>query len=127
MPSETVASTFPFNSAELVMPTGVVHGINLSTNSVIILDRFALPNHNEVVLATSGAGKSFYVKRDILRHYSQGVRCLLIDPEREYKPLALALGGQHINLSANTRNVINPLHIRPAPLDAAGEDGEEDD
>jgi DNA helicase HerA-like ATPase len=56
---------------------------------LVIFDRFGggLPNHNSVVLATSGAGKSFAVKLEILRYLLEGVDVIVIDPENEYKPL----------------------------------------
>jgi len=40
---------------------------------------------NSVVLATSGAGKSYTVKLEIMRYLLTGVDVIVIDPENEYK------------------------------------------
>jgi len=42
---------------------------------------------NSVVLATSGAGKSFLVKLEVLRYLLNGIDVIIIDPENEYKGL----------------------------------------
>lgn len=47
---------------------------------------------NSVVLATSGAGKSFTVKLEIMRYLMQGITVMVIDPENEYKPLVEKVG-----------------------------------
>jgi len=57
MDTTSVATTFPFTSAELSSDTGVLYGINSQNESFIIFDRFSLENGNMTVFATSGAGK----------------------------------------------------------------------
>jgi len=47
---------------------------------------------NSCVLATSGAGKSFTVKLEVLRYLLNGIDILIIDPENEYKTLAQKVG-----------------------------------
>jgi hypothetical protein len=44
--------------------------VNLHSSSLVIFDRFKsnLPNANSIILATSGAGKSFTTKLEILRY-----------------------------------------------------------
>ena len=42
---------------------------------------------NSVVLATSGAGKSFTVKLEILRYLLNNIDTIVIDPENEYQAL----------------------------------------
>ena len=54
---------------------------------------------NSVVLATSGAGKSFTVKLEILRYLLNGIETIVIDPENEYEALAKKVGGSYINVS----------------------------
>src|SRR3989339_360245 len=58
MDTTSVATTFPFTSAELSSDRGVLYGINSQNESFIIFDRFSLENGNMTVFATSGAGKS---------------------------------------------------------------------
>jgi len=83
--SSSAALTFPFMSSELVQESGILYGVNKSNNSLVILDRFSLNNANSIVFAQSGSGKSYATKVEILRQLMQGVKVIVIDPEREYK------------------------------------------
>ena len=65
--SSSAALTFPFMSSELVQETGILYGVNKSNNSLVILDRFSLHNANSITFASSGAGKSYTTKVEILR------------------------------------------------------------
>ena len=58
MNSSPCASSFPFISADVTSDNGVLYGINRHNNSLILFDRFSMPNANMVCFATSGAGKS---------------------------------------------------------------------
>ncbi|MBX6378909.1 MAG: DUF87 domain-containing protein, partial [Clostridia bacterium] len=82
-------------------------------------------NPNVNILGASGGGKSFAAKLLALREYARGARLLILDPEREYRPLARALGGAWIN-AAGGEGRLNPLEIRPLPpdTDAEPEEGE---
>lgn len=68
---------------------------------------------NSVILATSGAGKSFTVKLEILRYLLNGIDAIVIDPENEYKQLCEAVGGSYINIATNSQQYINPFDIPP--------------
>jgi type IV secretory pathway VirB4 component len=109
--SSSAALTFPFISSELVHESGVLYGINRSNSSLVILDRFALPNANSILFAQSGAGKSYTAKVEILRHLMQGTKVIVIDPEREYTQLAASVGGTRIKLSVHSREKINPFDL----------------
>ncbi len=109
--SSSAALTFPFISSELVHESGVLYGINRSNSSLVILDRFALPNANSILFAQSGSGKSYTAKVEILRHLMQGTKVIVIDPEREYKKLAESVGGTDIKLSVHSREKINPFDL----------------
>lgn len=106
-----IASTFPFISSELTSDDGILYGINRHNNSLILFDRFSLQNANFVVFATSGAGKSYAIKLEILRSLMQGTDVIIIDPEREYKYLTEAVGGVYINISLNSDSKINPFDL----------------
>ncbi|MEI6498421.1 MAG: ATP-binding protein, partial [bacterium] len=109
--SSSAALTFPFISSELVHESGVLYGINRSNSSLVILDRFALPNANSILFAQSGSGKSYTAKVEILRHLMQGTKVIVIDPEREYKRLAESVNGTYIKLSVHSREKINPFDL----------------
>ncbi len=114
MNTSPLSASFPFVSSELSSDTGILYGINRHNSSLIIFDRFELENANEVVFATSGAGKSYAVKLEILRSLMLGINVIVIDPEQEYKILADTLGGTYINMSLNSNNRINPFDLPKA-------------
>ncbi|MEK7102189.1 MAG: DUF87 domain-containing protein, partial [Patescibacteria group bacterium] len=123
MNSSPIASSFPFVSSDLTSDNGILYGINRHNNSLILFDRFSLPNANGIVFATSGAGKSYAVKLEILRTLMMGVDVICIDPEMEYKNLSDAVGGTFINLSLASESKLNPFDLpRPTTGDASTED-----
>ncbi len=111
MDTTSVATTFPLTSTELSSDRGVLYGINSQNESFIIFDRFSLENSNMVIFATSGAGKSYFVKLESLRSLMTGTEVIVIDPESEYKPLASAVGGEYIAFSFNSPSKINPFDL----------------
>lgn len=111
MNSSPAASSFPFVSSDLTSDGGVLYGINRHNNSLILFDRFSLQNANTVVFATSGAGKSYAIKLEVLRHLMFGTEIIIIDPEREYKHLCDAVGGTYIDISLNSESKINPFDL----------------
>ncbi len=111
MNSSPIASSFPFISSELTSDNGILYGINRHNNSLILFDRFSLQNANTVVFATSGAGKSYAIKLEVLRSLMMGVEVIIIDPEYEYKHLADAVGGTYFNFSLSSENKINPFDL----------------
>ncbi len=112
--SSPIASSFPFISSELTSDKGILFGINRHNNSLILFDRFSLENANSVVFATSGAGKSYAIKLEILRSLMMGTEVIVIDPEYEYKHLTEAVGGTYINISLSSENKINPFDLPKA-------------
>jgi len=123
MNSSPIAASFPFISAELTSDNGILYGINRHNNSLILFDRFSLQNGNAVVFATSGAGKSYAVKLEVLRSLMLGTDVIIIDPEYEYKHLSDAIGGTYINVSLASESKINPFDL-PRPI--GEEQGSED-
>jgi type IV secretory pathway VirB4 component len=111
MNSSPIASSFPFVSSELTSDEGILYGINRHNNSLILFDRFSLQNANSVVFATSGAGKSYAVKLEVLRSLMIGCEVIIIDPEYEYKHLSEAVGGTYINISLASKSKINPFDL----------------
>jgi len=109
--SSSAALAFPFMSSELVQESGILYGINKSSSSLVILDRFSLHNANSIVFAQSGSGKSYATKVEILRQLMQGVKVIVIDPEREYKKLTESVSGTYIKLSSTSSEKINPFDL----------------
>lgn len=121
MDTGAVSTSFPFTSADLTQDQGILYGINMHNNGLVIFDRFTLENANMVVFAKSGAGKSFAVKLEALRTMMLGADILIIDPENEYQRLADAVGGSYIRLSLNSDIRINPFDL-PRVIDTEDSD-----
>ena len=111
MNTGAISTSFPFTSADLTQEKGILYGVNMHNNGLVIFDRFSLENANMVVFAKSGAGKSFTVKLEALRSMMVGTEVLIIDPENEYQKLADAVGGSYIRLSLNSDVRINPFDL----------------
>lgn len=111
MNTSPISSTFPFVSSELSSDSGILYGINRHNNSLVLFDRFSLPNANAVVFATSGAGKSYAIKLEVLRSLMMGTDVIIVDPEREYLHLAEAVGGTYVDISLNSESKINPFDL----------------
>jgi type IV secretory pathway VirB4 component len=116
--TDALAAAFPLASADLPAPLpgegvpagGVLYGLNSASAGVVWWDRWSCDNHNSVVLARSGAGKSYLVKLETLRSLYDGVQVSIIDPEDEYLRLCDAVGGTALQLGAAGIR-INPLDI----------------
>lgn len=111
MDTTSLSTTFPLTSAELSSDTGVLYGINPLNDSFIIFDRFSMENSNMAIFATSGAGKSYFVKLESLRSLMLGTEVIIIDPEAEYKDLCTAVGGQYITFSYSSPSKVNPFDL----------------
>ena len=117
MNTGAISTSFPFTSADLTQERGILYGINMHNNGLVIFDRFSLENANMVVFAKSGAGKSFTVKLEALRSMMLGAEILIIDPENEYQKLCDAVGGSYVRLSLNSDVRINPFDF-PKVIDS---------
>jgi len=109
-----LSSTFPFISSDLSANEGILYGINMHNNSLVLFDRFTLENANMVTFGKAGGGKSYAVKLEILRYLMQGVDIIIIDPENEYKFLSDAVGGSYFKISLTSPDHINPFDL-PTP------------
>jgi len=122
MNSSPISSTFPFVSFDLTSNKGIMFGVNRHNNSLILFDRFSMPNANSVTFAQSGGGKSYATKLEILRSLMIGTDVVVIDPEREYEYLAETVGGRYFNISLNSPHHINPFDLPPPREDESPAD-----
>jgi len=114
MNTSPASACFPFSSSDLTDDHGILYGINRHNDSLVIFDRFDLPNANATVFATSGAGKSFAVKLEILRSLMFDTEVYVIDPENEYRELCETVNGTYIPISLESSNRINPFELPKA-------------
>jgi type IV secretory pathway VirB4 component len=108
--TDALAASFPFASAELSATTGVLYGTATNGSGLVLWDRFAQDNHNSVILARSGAGKSYLAKLETLRSLYAGIEISIVDPEDEYRRLAKTVGGAYVHLGAPGVRV-NPFDL----------------
>ncbi len=111
MDTTSLATTFPFTSSELTMDTGILYGINEHNESLVIFDRFRMESYNMLILAKSGAGKSYTVKLEILRQLMFDTEIIVLDPEQEYEDLCQMVGGEYINFTFGSKAKINPFDL----------------
>lgn len=117
-----LSSMFPFVSFDLTSDKGILYGVNRHNSSLIIFDRFSLPNYNSITFATAGAGKSYATKLEIIRTLMFDAEVIVIDPEREYEYLAEAIGGRYFNISLSSDHHINPFDLPiPRPDETAAD------
>lgn len=111
----TTASTaifVPFTTQELFQAGGLYYGLNALSHNLIFFDRKTLKNSNGFILGTPGSGKSFAAKEEIAYvMLNTDDDIMIIDPEREYAPLAVGFGGEIIHISAGSSAHINPMDI----------------
>jgi conjugal transfer ATP-binding protein TraC len=110
--TNSAAILIPFTTQEVFEPHGLFYGSNARSGNPIVADRRDHMNSNGFILGTSGGGKSFTVKQELAGLYlNRDDEVIIIDPEREYLPLAQAFGGQIVQISAGSTTRINPLDI----------------
>lgn len=107
----TMLRLFPFSPPDIDTGEGCFYGIDLRSRAPVVFDRFNFGNNgHQVVMARSGAGKSFYVKLGTFRHGCQGVPQYIIDPEGEFGVLAEAMGGR-VLVPGRPGHGLNPFAI----------------
>ena len=111
--TESAAVFIPYNSQEINQKNAIFYGLNQTTKSMIICDRLTGSNYNGLIFGTSGSGKSFAAKCEmvsvLLNHPDAQV--FVIDPQGEYYPLANALHGSRVIISPGSNIYINPLDL----------------
>ena len=108
-------ATYPFISSNIFDENGIFVGTNLYNSSLVFIDKFdknKYKNSNMCVFGTSGAGKSFFIKLQILRYWMMGVEQYIIDPEKEYDKICNNLGGSLIKIGPTSNTFVNIFDIR---------------
>ena len=112
--TSSVAIFVPFTTQELFQDgkEALYYGLNALSNNLIMVDRKLLKNPNGLILGTPGSGKSFSAKREISNVFLvTNDDVLICDPEDEYAPLVIRLGGQVVKISPTSNQYVNPMDI----------------
>ena len=121
MLTQSVAALLPFNVQEMKDKNGFYYGINQISRNVNIGNRKLLLNGNGFVFGVPGSGKSFFCKICMGQVYLKSDDYIIvIDPMGEYCNIAETYNGAVVNLSAYTRNYVNPMD---ADFDSINEKG----
>ena len=114
MISKTLGAFYPFISNNIYDKSGILYGYDDQSKSIVIIDRFdnkKYLNSNMIIFGTSGAGKSYFVKLQIMRNSLLDIKQLVIDPEGEYKNICEQINGEYISLGNNNGYYINIFDI----------------
>lgn len=108
--SQSLAASLVHVAGDLYDPAGHLYGRARTTGVPIVLDRFARPSHNAIVLGQTGTGKTMATGAEIVRCLLQGVRVLAVDPLGDYRRLTRELGGLYIEPGAGDVG-LNPFAL----------------
>jgi len=119
-----VASLVPYDSSELMEPTGVFIGENVTSNGLVIVDTYSkiYNNPHECIIADSGSGKSFRIKTDAIRHVPYRDYIIMFDLEDEFH----YPWGKRYKFSPTSGIISNPFHIRNTVVDSDDEEDKTD-
>ncbi|WP_303438309.1 VirB4-like conjugal transfer ATPase, CD1110 family, partial [uncultured Oscillibacter sp.] len=110
--TESAAVLMPFRVQEIQDPGGLPYGVNAISKNLLICDRKRLISPHAFYLGVSGSGKSMAMKSTVENvALATNDDIIIIDAEREYGPLARALGGEVIEISPHSKHHINPLEV----------------
>ena len=111
LPTDGLASLFPFSDETVIEPRGILLGLALSDASPVFLDRWAHASYSWGIFGTTGSGKSFATALAILRTrwMRPELPTVVLDPLGEYGSLVRALGGEVVRLADPAAGRLNPL------------------
>ena len=115
MTTSSTAIFIPFMTRELRMAgPSLYYGMNALSHNVIMADRKKLKSANGLYLGSTGSGKSFAAKREIINVFLTipKDRIIIVDPMGEYAPLVRRLGGQVVEIAPGSPSHINPMDIQ---------------
>ena len=119
MTTSSTAIFVPFMTRELRMGgPAIYYGQNALSHNVIMADRKKLKSANGLYLGSTGSGKSFAAKRELINVFlATRDRVIVVDPMGEYAPLVRRLGGQVIDIAPDSVHHINPMDIQMSMSD----------
>lgn len=118
--TDGIKGTYPFITSTIYDEQGILYGTDINNNSLLIIDKFnreKYKNSNTCIFGSSGSGKSYFTKIQILRNYILNINQYIIDPEREYEKISKSLNGSLIKIGPASKTYINIFDIREDSLE----------
>ncbi|MBY9077761.1 VirB4 family type IV secretion system protein [Paenibacillus sp. HN-1] len=114
MTTSSTAIFVPFMTQELRMDgQALYYGMNALSHNVIMANRKKLKSANGLYLGSTGSGKSFSAKRELINVFlATNDRIIIVDPMGEYAALVKRLGGEVIDISPDSPHHINPMDLK---------------
>lgn len=119
MTTSSTAIFVPFMTRELRMGgQALYYGQNALSHNVIMADRKKLKSANGLYLGSTGSGKSFAAKRELINVFlATNDRIIVVDPMGEYAPLIKRLGGLVLELAPDSPHYISPMALQMSTAD----------
>ena len=110
MPVETITMTLPVQSdfAGMGKPVMLFAGRKGQLLGVDIFNK-AVNNHNAMVCASSGAGKSFFINYLVYNYFAMKSKIRIIDIGGSYKKMTKLFGARYLDFSEDTDVCLNPF------------------
>jgi len=104
-----IVSASPFYSSKIPYSGGVPIGVNQHTYTMEFLNVFApyLDNYSSLIVGASGSGKSLTNKFISSSQVMLGYRLFSIDPDGEYGPICILMGGTEVEIREGGNVCIN--------------------
>jgi conjugal transfer ATP-binding protein TraC len=109
--TDVASFAFPFITPQISSNTGILYGVDEINRSLVTIDRKELESYNRSIIASTGAGKSYFIKLDLIRSRMIGYQSFVLDVENEFEMVTSYLKGKYIELSEKSIYYINPFHI----------------
>lgn len=106
--TNALGNIFPFYTKNIFDMNGIIFGKIISENKLCNIDIFK-PNYlnaNMCILGSSGAGKSFFAKLLIIRHFINKKKQYIFDIEGEYSNIVKKLNGEVFSFFKNHINIL---------------------
>ncbi len=109
--TDVASFTFPFITPQISSNTGILYGVDEINRSLVTIDRKELESYNRSIIASTGAGKSYFIKLDLIRSRMIGYQSFVLDVENEFEMVTSYLKGKYIELSDKSIYYINPFNL----------------
>lgn len=104
---------FPFYTNNIFDEDGIIFGYTLEENKLCNINVFdkKYTNSNICIFGSSGSGKSYFTKLNIIRNYLNNISQYVFDLEGEYVNIAKKLGIEYLSIFNDTGFYYNLFEI----------------